>query len=84
MSGLLYECQLAFSVLLIYHLSLFRRKEALIWEVRLLARNAKAYNKKNSRIVKNGKIVVQTLMKFIRLTSYQSVRLADDGFSMSQ
>ena len=33
----------------------------------MLARNALAYNEEDSLIVKHGKIVVQTLIKFIRL-----------------
>ena len=48
-------------------LYLFRRKSALIWEVKLLSRNALAYNEEDSLIVKQGEIVVQTLLKFIRL-----------------
>ena len=38
-----------------------------MWEVMLLACNALAYNEEDSLIVKHGKIVVQTVIKFIRL-----------------
>ena len=43
-----------------------RRKIALIWEVVLLARNAISYNEEDSLIVQHSKIVVQTLLDFIR------------------
>ena len=43
-----------------------RRKIALKWEVLQLGRNAQLYNEQDSLIVKHGKIVVNTLWKFIR------------------
>ena len=43
-----------------------RQKIALIWEVVLLAHNARDYNEEDSLISKNGEIVAQTLIKFIK------------------
>ena len=52
-----------------FSLSLSRRRSALEWEVKLLLSNALAnYNEDHdSSTVNNGRIVVKTLLKFIRL-----------------
>ena len=45
---------------------LCRRKLALLWEVRLLCRNAQTYNEEDSLIVEHARILTETLWKFIK------------------
>ena len=47
------------------HLYYYRRKRALLWDISQVAKNAVAYNKEDSLIVKHAKVLVQTLWKFI-------------------
>ena len=61
-SGQIWQCKVRRELVW----SFFRRKIALKWEVLQLGRNAQLYNEQDSLIVKHGKIVVNTLWKFIR------------------
>ena len=49
-----------------FFLLIFRRKLALLWEVKLLCRNAQTYNEEDSLIVEHARILTETLWKFIK------------------
>ena len=50
---------------LYFHVSL-RRKQALLWELTLIAKNAVTFNEEDSLIVKHARVLVQTLGEFIK------------------
>ena len=50
-----------------------RRKAALLWEVRLLEKNANAFNEEDSDIVRSSKALVALLCKFIKYVMMTSV-----------